>query len=143
MKLRFPRHTIIHRYWLPRIEAQIALAAKKPAEAIERLREAEPLEARSCNYSYERGEAYLAAGQGSAAAAAFQQILDHPGLVRNCLPVGALGLILGLGLRRLRYAGRRGSNRRPPIRSFLKLWKDADTDIPILLAAKAEHAKLQ
>jgi hypothetical protein len=42
---RFPRHTIIRRYWLPRIEAQIALAAKKPAEAIERLREAEPLEA--------------------------------------------------------------------------------------------------
>ncbi len=62
---RFPRHTIIRRYWLPRIEAQIALAAKKPAEAVERLREAEPLEARSCNYSYERGEAYLAAGQGA------------------------------------------------------------------------------
>ncbi len=61
---RFPRHTIIRRYWLPRIEAQIALAAKKPAEAVERLREAEPLEARSCNYSYERGEAYLAAGSG-------------------------------------------------------------------------------
>jgi serine/threonine protein kinase/tetratricopeptide (TPR) repeat protein len=86
---RFPQHTIIQRYWLPRIHAQLARAAKKPAEAVEQLRVAEPMEARSCNYSYDRGEAYLEAGRWSAAAAAFQQILDHTGLVRNCLP-GAL-----------------------------------------------------
>jgi serine/threonine protein kinase/tetratricopeptide (TPR) repeat protein len=136
---RFPRHTIIHRYWLPRIEAQIALAAKKPAEAIEQLREAEPLEARSCNYSYERGEAYLAAGQGSAAAAAFQQILDHPGLVRNC-PSGALAhLQLGRA-----YAMQGDTAKaRGAYKEFLTLWQDADSDIPILKEAKAEYAKLQ
>jgi tetratricopeptide (TPR) repeat protein len=136
---RLPRHTIIRRYWLPRIEAQIALAAKKPAEAIERLREAEPLEARSCNYSYERGEAYLAAGQGSAAAAIFQQILDHPGLVRNCLP----GALAHLQLGRAYALQGAAAKARAAYQDFLTLWKDADPDVPILKEAKAEYAKLQ
>jgi serine/threonine protein kinase/tetratricopeptide (TPR) repeat protein len=136
---RFPRHTIIRRYWLPRIEAQIALAAKKPAEAIERLREAEPLEARSCNYSYERGEAYLAAGQGSAAAAAFQQILDHPGLVRNCLP----GALAHLQLGRAYVLQGAAAKARAAYQDFLTLWKEADPDGPVLKQAKAEFAKLQ
>ena len=135
---RLPRHTIIRRYWLPRIEAQIALAAKKPAEAIERLREAEPLEARSCNYSYERGEAYLAAGQGSAAAAAFQQILDHPGLVRNCLP-GALAHLHGP---RVPMQGD-SAKAKAAYRDFLTLWKEADPDIPIFKQAKFEYSKLK
>jgi tetratricopeptide (TPR) repeat protein len=135
---RFPRHTIIRRYWLPRIEAQIALATKKPAEAIERLREAEPLEARSCNYSYERGEAHLAAGQGSAAAAAFQQILDHPGLVRNCLPGALAHLQIGRA-----YAMQGDTAKaKAAYQDFLALWKDADPDIPILKQAKAEYVKL-
>jgi tetratricopeptide (TPR) repeat protein len=136
---RFPRHTIIHRYWLPRIEAQVALSAKKPAEAIERLRDAEPLEARSCNYSYERGEAYLAAGQGSAAAAAFQQILDHPGLVRNCLP----GALAHLQLGRAYVIQGDTTKARAAYKDFLTLWKDADPDTPILKEAKVEYAKLQ
>jgi len=136
---RFPRHTIIRRYWLPRIEAQIALAAKKPAEAIERLRDAEPLEARLCNYSYKRGEAYLAASQGSAAAAAFQQILDHPGLVQNCLP----GALAHLQIGRAYVMQGDTAKARAAYQDFLTLWKDADPDIPILLAAKAENAKLK
>jgi eukaryotic-like serine/threonine-protein kinase len=136
---RFPQHTIIRRYWLTRIEAQIALAAKKPAEAIERLREAEPLEARSCNYSYERGEAYLAAGQGSAAAAAFQQILDHPGLVRNCLP----GALAHLQIGRAYVMQGDTARAKAAYQDFLRLWKDADPDIPILIAAKAEYSKLK
>jgi predicted Zn-dependent protease len=136
---RFPRHTIIHRYWLPRIEAQIALAAKKPAEAIERLREAEPLEARSCNYSYERGEAYLAAGQGSAAAAAFQQILDHPGLVQNCLP----GALAHLGLARAFLLQGDSATAKTAYLNFLTLWKDADPDILIFKQAKFEYSKLK
>jgi serine/threonine protein kinase/tetratricopeptide (TPR) repeat protein len=136
---RFPRHTIIHRYWLPRIEAQIALAAKKSAEAIERLREAEPLEARSCNYSYERGEAYLAAGQGSAAAAAFRQILDHPGLVRNCLP----GALAHLGLARAFLLQGDSAKAKAAYLDFLTLWKDAEPDILILKQAKFEYSKLK
>ena len=136
---RFPRHTIIHRYWLPRIQAQIALAAKNPAEAIERLREAEPLEARSCNYSYERGEAHLGAGQGSAAAAAFQQILDHPGLVRNCFP----GALAHLGLARALLMQGDSAKAKAAYLDFLTLWKDADPDILIFKQARFECSKLK
>jgi tetratricopeptide (TPR) repeat protein len=136
---RFPQNTIIQRYWLPRIHAQLALVAKKPTEAVEQLRVAEPMEARSCNYSYDRGEAYLAAGQGAAAAAAFQQILDHRGLVGNCLPGALARLQLG------RAFAMQGdtSKARAAYKDFLTLWQDADPDIPILKQAKAEYAKLQ
>jgi len=135
---RFPKHTIIQRYWLPRIHAQLARAAKKPAEAVEQLRVAEPMEARSCNYSYDRGEAYLEAGQGSAAAAAFQQILDHPGLVRNCLA----GALAHLQLGRAYALQGDTAKARAAYQDFLTLWKDADPDVPILIQAKAEYTKL-
>ena len=86
-----------------------------------------------------RGEAYLALRQGNEAAAEFQKILNHPGIVVNC-PLGALAR-LGLG----RAYTLRGdpAKARAAYQDFLTLWKDADPDIPILKQAKAEYAKLQ
>jgi len=136
---RFPQHTVIQRYWLPRIHAQLARAAKKPTEAVEQLRVAEPMEARSCNYSYDRGEAYFEAGQASAAAAAFQQILDHPGLVGNCLP----GALARIQLGRAYTMQGDTVKARAAYQDFLALWKDADPDVPILIQAKAEYTKLR
>ncbi len=136
---RFPQHTIIQRYWLPRIHAQLARLAKKPADAVEQFRVAEPMEASKCNYSYDRGVALLEAAQGAAAAAAFQQILDHPGLVRNCLPGALARLQIGRA-----YAMQGDTAKaKAAYQDFLALWKDADHDIPILKQAKAEYAKLQ
>jgi tetratricopeptide (TPR) repeat protein len=136
---RFPQNTVIQRYWLPRTYARLSLAAKKPTEAVEQLRVAEPMEARSCNYSYDRGEVYLEAGQGAEAVAAFQQIIDHPGLVANCIP-GALAL-LQIGRAHLMQGDT--PKAKAAYQDFLTLWKDADPDIPILKEAKAEYAKLQ
>ena len=98
---------------------------------------------------YVRGEAYLAGGQGNEAAAEFQKILDHPGVVLN----GLIGALAHLGLGRA-YAleaqsmqGAEADGARAKARTayndFLTLWKDADPDIPILKQAKAEYAKLQ
>jgi len=136
---RFPQNTIIQRYWLPRIHAHLALAAKKPADAVEQFRVAGPLEARSCNYSYDRGAALLEAGQGAAAAAAFQQVLDHPGLVRNCLP----GALARLQIGRAYAIQGDTAKARAAYQDFLTLWKDADPDIPILKQAKSEYTKLR
>jgi tetratricopeptide (TPR) repeat protein len=136
---RFPQNTLIQRYWLPKIHAQLAVFAKKPNDAVEQLRVAEPMEARSCNYSYDRGEAYLKAGQASAAAAAFQQILDHPGLVRNCIP----GALARPQIGRAYAMQGNTAKAKAAYQDFLTLWKDADPDIPILKQAKAEYAKLQ
>ena len=81
----------------------------------------------------------MAAHDGVAAAAEFQKLIDHPGIVLN-QPVGSLAH-LELG-RAYAYRATR-SKRVPHIRIFVTLWKDADPDIPILIAAKSEYAKLQ
>jgi hypothetical protein len=87
---RFPLDTQIQSVWLPTIDAQLALVRKKPAAAIDRLQAAAPMEfgyipftnGVSCLYPvYVRGEAYLAAGSGSAAAGEYQKILDHRGII--------------------------------------------------------------
>jgi hypothetical protein len=104
----------------------------------------------SCLYHvYLRGEAYLATGKGSAAAAEFQKILDHSGIVWNCWT----GALAHLGVARANALQSRTSHGADAdaarVRSlaaykdFLTLWRDADADIPILKQAKAEYAKLQ
>jgi len=104
----------------------------------------------SCLYhTYIRGEAYLAAGEGTKAAAEFQKILDHSGIVWKCL-TGArahLGVARANALQAKISEGADADAARvralAAYRDFLTLWKDADPDIPILKQAKAEYAKLQ
>jgi serine/threonine protein kinase/tetratricopeptide (TPR) repeat protein len=91
---RPPLNTQMQPLWLPAIEAQLALNEKNPADALQELQAVVPpiefgligfLNNISCLYpTYIRGQAYLAAGQGAAAAAEFQKILDHSGIVWNC-----------------------------------------------------------
>jgi eukaryotic-like serine/threonine-protein kinase len=91
----------------------------------------------------------LGAGQGAAAAAEFQKIIDHSGIVWNCWT----GALAHLGVARAntllsrtsRGADADASRVRAlaAYKNFLTLWKDADSDIPILKQAKAEYAKLQ
>jgi serine/threonine protein kinase/tetratricopeptide (TPR) repeat protein len=144
---RYPLHTIVQSYWLPAIQAQLALNAKDAGGAIAQLRNAAGLEYgltvsnanNSCLYSvYLRGEAYLAAGQ-EGAAAEFQKIIDHPGVVWNC----ATGALAHLELGRAYALAGDKTKARAAYQDFLTLWKDADPDIPVLKEAKAEFAKLQ
>jgi tetratricopeptide (TPR) repeat protein len=87
--------------------------------------------------AYVRGLAYLASHQGDEAAAEFQKILDHRGLVISD-PVGALAR-LQLG-RAYALSGDK-TKAQSAYQDFLSLWKDADPNIPILKKAKAEYAK--
>jgi hypothetical protein len=104
----------------------------------------------SCLYHvYVRGEAYLAAGHGSAAGAEFQKILDHSGIVWNCWTgaLAHLGLARANALQAKTSQGADADAARvralAAYKDFLTLWKDAAPDIPILKEAKAEYAKLQ
>ena len=154
---RFPLDTQMQSLWLPAIQAQLALDRKNPASALNTLQAASPIELGqirfvtniSCLYHvYVRGEAYLAAGQGSAAAAEFQKILDHSGIVWNCWT----GALAHLGVARANALQARTSQGADAdaartralaaYKDFLTLWKDADPEIPILKEAKAEYAKL-
>jgi DNA-binding winged helix-turn-helix (wHTH) protein/tetratricopeptide (TPR) repeat protein len=138
---RFPENTLVQSYYLPTIRAQLALSRKDPSRAIEILQTATPYELSSPGAlypAYVRGESYLAAHQANEAAAEFQKILDHRGLVANS-PIGALAR-LGLG-RAYALSGDK-TKAKSAYQDFLTLWKDADPDIPILKQAKAEYAKL-
>jgi serine/threonine protein kinase/Tfp pilus assembly protein PilF len=155
---RFPLDTQMQSLWLPAIQAQLALDRKNPAAALTALQADSAIElaqiqfssAISCLYPvYVRGEAYLAAGQGSAAAAEFQKILDHSGIVWNCWTgaLARLGVARANALQAKTSQGADADAARvralAAYKDFLTLWKDADPDIPILIAAKAEYAKLQ
>jgi eukaryotic-like serine/threonine-protein kinase len=138
---RFPEHTIVQSYYLPTLRAQLALSRDDPSRAVEVLQAAAPYELSSSGALfpvYVRGESYLAAHRGNEAAAEFQKILDHRGIVVNA-PIGALAH-LGQG----RAYALSGDKTRAKIayQDFLTLWKGADPDIPVLKQAKAEYAKL-
>jgi hypothetical protein len=142
---RFPEDTVVQFNYLPAIRAAIALQGA-PSDAIEALVPAAPYElgnpTQSLSFAlypvYLRGVAYVAAHQGSAAAAEFQKILDHPGIVVN-EPIGALA---HLGLARA-YLSSDTTKAKSSYQDFFALWKDSDPDIPILKQAQAEYAKLQ
>ena len=139
---RFPQDTVVQFTNLPLIHGQIALSRNDPSKAIEVLQAAAPYEMGQLIVllpAYVRGEAYLAGGEAKEAAAEFQKILDHPGVVVY-YPIGALAR-LQLG-RAYALAGD-SAKARGAYQDFLTLWKDADADIPILKQAKAEYAKLK
>jgi serine/threonine protein kinase/tetratricopeptide (TPR) repeat protein len=142
----YPLDTIVQRYWLPTIRAAVALERKDPNRAVELLKETGTIELGQNTQAtiflcpvYIRGEAYLMLHDGNAAAAEFQKLIDHRGLVAN-FPWGALAR---LELARA-YAMQSDTGKaKAAYQEFLTLWKDADPDIPILIAAKAEYAKLK
>jgi tetratricopeptide (TPR) repeat protein/predicted Ser/Thr protein kinase len=156
---QFAADTQMQSLWLPAIRAQMALERKNPSAAIDELRAALPAieygqigyaTNMSCLYhTYIRGQAYLAAQQGTEAAAEFQKILDHNGIVWNCW-TGALAHLgvaraNALEAHKLQGADADIARRRSlaAYKDFLTLWKDADPDVPVFQEAKAEYAKLQ
>jgi tetratricopeptide (TPR) repeat protein len=155
---RYPLDTQMQSLWLPAIQAQLALDRKNPAAALDVLQAASGDELGqitfvtnlSCLYDvYLRGEAYLGARQNTQAAAEFQKIIDHSGIVWNCW-TGALAHLGVARANRQQASTSQGADADAArvralaaYKDFLTLWKDADPDIPILKEAKAEYAKLQ
>jgi eukaryotic-like serine/threonine-protein kinase len=137
-----PSDTLLNRIALPNAHAAVALDRKNPAKAIEILEPVQPYDLGRVNRllsAYERGEAYLLLHKGNEAAAEFQKLLDHPGIVVNSIPGALAHLQLG---RAYALAGD-ASKARSAYQDFFALWKDADPDVPILKQAKSEYAKLK
>lgn len=147
LEKNYPDSTLVRGYWSPSIRAATALYVKDPTRAIEALQNAIPYDlAEPTPFNvgpmypaYIRGQAYLMAHQGVEAAAEFQRIIDHRGIVLN-FPIGALA---HLGLARAYALQGDSAEARATYNEFLNLWKDADPDIPILKQAKAEYEKLR
>ena len=161
LRQRFPLDTQIQSLWLPAIRAQLQLNRKDSDAALKTLEVAgPPLEfgaitfaanaSGSCLYpTYLRAQAYLAAGKGNVAAAEFQKILDHNGIVWNCWTgaLAQLGVARANALQSKTLQGAEADAARvralAAYKNFLTLWKDADPDIPSLKQAKAEFARVQ
>ena len=155
---RYPLHTQIQSLWLPAIRAQVSINRKNPTLALSTLQTALDSELGQIQFftnisclspTYVRGEAYLAAGQGKEAAAEFQKILDHSGIVWNCWTgaLAHLGVARANALQAKNSQGADADAARvralAAYKDFLTLWKDADPDIPVYKQAKAEYAKVQ
>jgi tetratricopeptide (TPR) repeat protein len=145
----FPENTVVQFNYLPTLRAKLALNRSNPQQALDTLDVAAPYELglpTSWFYNwpnlypvYVRGEGYLAAHQGKEAAAEFQKILYHRGIVLN----EPIGVLAQMQFGRACALQGNTTKARAAYQDFLTLWKDADPDIPILKQAKAEYAKLQ
>ncbi|HXY00952.1 MAG TPA: protein kinase [Candidatus Limnocylindrales bacterium] len=146
---RFPEDTLVQFNYLPTLQAWLALSHNDASKAVQALEAAAPYELGDPTEAftflslypvYVRGEAHLAGHHETGAAAAeFQKILDHRGVVFN-EPIGALAQ---LGLARAYALQGEPAKARMAYKDFLALWKDADPDIPILTEAKVGYTKLQ
>ena len=146
---RFPEDTPVQFEYLPTLRALFALSRKAPLEAVERLQTAVPYDLAMPGTAffakfgglypvYVRGQAYLEAGRSREAAAEFQKVLDHRGIVLAD-PIGAVAH-LQLG-RALALSGDQ-RQAKAAYEQFLAVWKDADPDLPLLRQARAENAEL-
>jgi len=139
---RYPADTIFHNVYMPAVAALIALNRKAPEQAIEALEASAPYEMGTTQFplpAYLRGLAFLQAKRGAEAAAEFQKIVDHRGIAATSVEHS----LARLGLGRAYVISGDTAKAKAAYQDFLALWKDADTDIPILKEAKAEYARLQ
>ena len=149
LEKRSPEDTSVRFSYIPCVRALFALNKREPARALELLQVSASYESGPPHSSirgffgamypaYVRGVAYLALHRGQEAAAEFQKIVDHPGIVVSD-PIGALAH-LQLG-RAYAVSGDR-TRAKAAYEHFLNLWKDADPEIPIFKQAKVEYASL-
>jgi serine/threonine protein kinase/Tfp pilus assembly protein PilF len=145
---RFPEDTLVKSIYLPTIRGQQAMLRRESAKAISELQAGTPFELGQPNTGSTisialypvniRAEACLAAKQGTQAAAEYQKILDHSGVVVN----GPIGALAHLGLGRAYAMAGESAKAKVAYQDFFSLWKDADPDIPILKEARTEYASL-
>jgi tetratricopeptide (TPR) repeat protein len=141
-EMRFDFH--YRNYYLPSIKSALALKEGRSDQAVSILEQSTSLDLAKTEFPglytvYLRGLAYLEGNRPQRAIAEFQRIIDHPGIVRNAIT----GSLAHLQLARAYAMMGDKEAARKSYKDFLTLWKDADPDIPIYKAAKAEYAKLQ
>jgi tetratricopeptide (TPR) repeat protein len=143
--IRFPDDTLLNTLDLPVVQAAVQIRTGNGSRAVQLLEPARsyqwgtPVSIPPIVAAYVRGQAYLSLGDGKSAAAEFKSVLDRATLF-PALPIHTLA---HLGVARAYTLTGEPDKARKAYQDFFALWKDADVDIPILIAAKAEYAKLR
>ena len=139
MEVKYPRATMIHVFWVPRTRAAIAMAEHKPAEAAALLETARLFDKTNVVIPWQRGNAYLAAGQPAAAEKDFRSVVSHP----EYEPTSPYISLSWLGLGRSLAAEGNGPAAMDAYQHFLNLWAHANPDATFLQQARQEFAALQ
>jgi len=141
----YPADTLLNSVYLPTARALVHVRSNEAGKAISELESARPYEfggaPGGCGYwpTYVRAEAYLAAKDASKAVVEYQRILSHRGVD----PASPMYVLSYLGQGRAYALQGDKAKARVSYQNFLAAWKDADPDVPVLIQAKAEYAKLQ
>ncbi len=136
---QFPRGTFEHNVYLPEIRALLALHRGDAAGAVTDLDPSIPYQLGAAEVIDLRGQALLAARQTAKARGEFQKLIDNPALDDDPYPRYTLAY---LGMARAYALDGNTSDSRDEYQKFFALWKDADTDVPVLLQARSEFARL-
>jgi tetratricopeptide (TPR) repeat protein len=133
-----PQDTLLNAVRLPVARATLALQQNQPGKAIEALQAAAPYERAYSQVPYLRGIAYLRRNEGAAAAVEFQKIVDHRGA-----NWGVVYPLSYLGVGRAWALAGDPAKAKIAYQAFFAMWKDADTDLPVLTQAQKEFAALK
>jgi serine/threonine protein kinase/Tfp pilus assembly protein PilF len=141
MGKKFSEDTLIQNVYIPLAKAFLALDAGRPQEAID---DAEPAKPFDANYpaSYVQGLAYLQLHDSSQAQTAFQAAMQFPGSSLLNWGVPTYYAPAQLGLARAYAMSGDKANAKKAYDAFFATWKNADADLPLLVAAKKEYAAL-
>jgi eukaryotic-like serine/threonine-protein kinase len=123
---------------LPLVEAAVAIYQKKAADAIKLLEPTQVYELSRYFIPFLRGRAFLDAKIPALAITEYRTVTENPGIdpVSPMYPLAYLGLARAYSLQG-RHAGSRAAYER-----FFDLWKDADSNLPVVLEARREYAEL-
>jgi serine/threonine protein kinase/Flp pilus assembly protein TadD len=137
----YPEGTAVQFAFVPLIRAALALEADDGRKAVDALAVTAAYDFSNIGYAYPpylRGEAYLLLKDGASAAREFQRILDHPPAAQH-----GLGALAHLGVGRAMALSGDVEKAKMSYQDFFAAWKNADSDVPILVLARAEYAKLK
>ncbi|HLX44804.1 MAG TPA: protein kinase [Bryobacteraceae bacterium] len=147
----YPEDTSVQFSYLPTLRALDALNRSDPAKALEMTQVAAPYDLAvpgTAFYSgasffgalypvYARGLAYSRMGRHREAAAEFQKILDHPGIMLN----DPMGPLARLQLARALAASGDLEKSAAMYKDLLAIWQDADPELPVVREARAESVR--
>jgi len=145
LRQHFPDNRLLQLVTFPSIQAQEFLQKNQPTEAIRALETVRPYELGVAPNgpgflpNHLRGLAYLRLHDGAKAAVEFQRILDHQGVAVT----DVMYAVARLNLARAYLLQGDSAKARTAYQDFFAYWKDADADVPLLMAAKAEYEKLK
>jgi eukaryotic-like serine/threonine-protein kinase len=138
---KFPQDTLIQDVYSPLSKAFVALSAGRAQEAVDAAEPAKPYDA-NFPASYVQGLAYLQLHDGGHALSAFQAAIRANSGIAMQLTLFPFRAQVQLGLARAYAMGGDKASAKKAYEAFFLTWKDADADLPMLVAAKKEYAAL-